>query len=452
MAGDATWGECGDFVGLQTARKSVAKPRKMRTFADCKNMQTDYNIHTMADGLRVIHLPSASPVIYCGYAINVGSRDESGDEEGLAHLCEHMTFKGTASRKAWNILHGIENVGGDLNAFTSKEETVYHAAVLKGDAKRAIELLNDIVFHSIYPQTELEKEVCVVCEEIESYNDSPADLIYDEFENLLFKGHPLGHNILGKAEKLRSYTSDDLLRFTQKHYCADNSVFFIYGDVNFSWLIKTLERLGHNASNARMGSLSNAHERSRIALPTPCAKTETLKIDTHQAHVMVGNRAYEYANERRMTLYLLNNILAGPAMTARLNLALRERNALVYTVDGSFVSYSDTGAWSIYFGCDERNVEKCLKYIRRELDKVMQQPFTSTQMTAAKKQIKGQIGIACDNRESFAIDFAKTFLHHGTGKNIAELMRSIDAVTPQQMQQVAQEVFPREQLSMMIFK
>lgn len=424
----------------------------MTTFAANRTMQTDYNISTMADGLRVIHLPAASQVVYCGYAINAGTRDESAEEEGLAHLCEHMTFKGTETRKAWSILHGIESVGGDLNAFTTKEETVYHAAVLKGDAKRAISLLDDIVFHSVYRQAEIDKEVNVVCEEIESYNDSPAELIYDEFENMVFCGHPLGHNILGRAEKLRTYATEDLLRFVRKHYRPCNAVFFLYGDIDFSWLVRILERLGHGHTTDEMGTFNEFQKRQRHPLKPLRKFAETIQTNTHQAHVMVGNRAYDYADKRRITLSLLNNILAGPAMTSRANLVLRERNALVYTVDGCYVPYSDTGVWSIYFGCDEQNIGKCLRHIRHELDKAMQTPLTATQIAAAKKQIKGQIGIACDGRESFAIDFAKTFLHHGTGKSIARLMQLIDEVTPEMARQVAEDIFAEESVSTLIIK
>lgn len=409
---------------------------------------TKYNTHIMPSGLRVIHLPSASPVVYCGYAIDAGTRDEQPGEEGMAHFCEHMTFKGTTHRKAWHILNSLDTVGGDLNAFTGKEDTVYHAAVLKEHMARAVDLLTDIVFHSTYPQNEIDKEVEVICEEIESYNDSPAELIYDEFENTVFSGHPLGHNILGCADTLHTYTSADALRFTHRLYRPDNAIFFAYGDIDFARLVRQLARAGHDAAPA---SAPLPYTRS-IPLPAYHATHEERLMDTHLAHVMTGNRAYDIHDPRRMALYLLNNILGGPAMTARLNLSLRERNALVYTVESSMATYSDTGVWAVYFGCDPRNVEKCRRLVRRELDKFMNTPLSDTRMAAAKKQIKGQIGIACDSRENFAIDFAKSFLHYGWEKNIDTLFRNIDAVTPEMMQQVARETFDRDSMTTVMIR
>lgn len=412
----------------------------------------EYNTCMMEDGLRVIHLAAASPVVYCGYAINAGTRDEEPGDEGLAHFCEHITFKGTSRRKAWHILNSLESVGGDLNAFTGKEDTVYHAAVLKNHVARAVDLLTDIVFHSTYPQNEIDKEVEVICEEIESYNDSPAELIYDEFENTVFNGHPLGHNILGKAERLRSYTTEDAMRFTRKHYRTDNAIFFAYGDVDFHKLTRMLGNAGHGRA-ATTGTPPTAPMNKRKGILPEYVSTErTLKMDTHLAHVMTGNRSYDIHDSRRMALYLLNNMLGGPAMTARLNLSLRERNALVYTVESSMTSYSDTGVWAVYFGCDPRNVGKCLRLVRRELNSMMRTTLGENRMRAAKKQIKGQIGIACDSRESFAIDFARSFLHYGWKKDIEALFRNIDSITPEQITQVAAETFDEKHMTTVIIE
>ena len=201
-----------------------------------------YNTYTLDNGLRIIHLPSDSKVVYCGYQINAGTRNEEPGEEGLAHFCEHVTFKGTERRKAWHILNSLESVGGDLNAYTNKEGTVYYSAILKEHIARAVDLLTDIVFHSVYPQAEIDKEVEVICDEIESYNDSPAELIYDEFENIIFKGSPLGHNILGTAEQVRSFKTEDALRFTRKLYRPDNAIFFAYGDIDFKKLLRLLKK------------------------------------------------------------------------------------------------------------------------------------------------------------------------------------------------------------------
>lgn len=414
-----------------------------------------YNTYTLDNGLRIIHLPSDSKVVYCGYQINAGARDEEPGEEGLAHFCEHVTFKGTERRKAWHILNCLESVGGDLNAYTNKEGTVYYAAILKEHIARAVDLLSDIVFHSTYPQQEIDKEVEVICDEIESYNDSPAELIYDEFENILFKGNSLGHNILGTAEQVRQFTTEDALRFTRKLYRPDNAVFFAYGDIDFKKLVTLLKRSVGSEELRVKNEEFNSHEEERMKgeeSNSPKGQTIVMEKHTHQAHVMIGTQAYDVHDDRHMPLYLLNNILGGPGMNAKLNLALREHNGLVYTVESTMVAYGDTGTWSIYFGCDEHDVKRCLRLVRKELDKFMEKPLSDAQLRAAKKQIKGQIGVACDNRENFALDFGKSFLHYGWEKNVDRLYEQVDAITAQQMQAVAQELFDEHRLTTLIFK
>ena len=456
-----------------------------------------YNTYTLDNGLRIIHLPSDSQVVYCGYQINAGTRNEEPGEEGLAHFCEHVTFKGTERRKAWHILNCLESVGGDLNAYTNKEGTVYYSAILKEHIARAVDLLSDIVFHSVYPQAEIDKEVEVICDEIESYNDSPAELIYDEFENILFKGSPLGHNILGTAEQVRAFKTEDALRFTRKLYRPDNAIFFAYGDIDFKKLVKLIQKaLGECPKGRELACSADCKSaetpteeriaeetptKERITEETPTGETPTEEMEagdanhkvqsskfnvqskvagqtivmqknTHQAHVMIGTRAYDVNDDRRMPLYLLNNMLGGPGMNAKLNLALREHNGLVYTVESTMVSYGDTGTWSIYFGCDEHDVKRCLRLVRKELDKFMQKPLSDAQLKAAKKQIKGQIGVACDNRENFALDFGKSFLHYGWEKNVDRLYEQVDEITAAQIQAVAQELFDKDRLTTLIFK
>ena len=426
-----------------------------------------YNTYTLDNGLRIIHLPSDSQVVYCGYQINAGTRNEEPGEEGLAHFCEHVTFKGTERRKAWHILNCLESVGGDLNAYTNKEGTVYYSAILKEHIARAVDLLSDIVFHSVYPQAEIDKEVEVICDEIESYNDSPAELIYDEFENILFKGSPLGHNILGTAEQVRSFTTEDALRFTRKLYRPDNAIFFAYGDIDFKKLVKLLKTLNFehgtlNFMNSKTSETPAAEmeaddanhkvQSSKFNVQSTEGQTIVMQKNTHQAHVMIGTRAYDVNDDRRMPLYLLNNMLGGPGMNAKLNLALREHNGLVYTVESTMVAYGDTGTWSIYFGCDEHDVKRCLRLVRKELDKFMQKPLSDAQLKAAKKQIKGQIGVACDNRENFALDFGKSFLHYGWEKNVDRLYEQVDAITAAQIQNVALELFDKNRLTTLIFK
>ncbi|MQN35875.1 insulinase family protein [Prevotella copri] len=450
-----------------------------------------YNTYTLDNGLRIIHLPSDSKVVYCGYQINAGTRNEEPGEEGLAHFCEHVTFKGTERRKAWHILNCLESVGGDLNAYTNKEGTVYYSAILKEHIARAVDLLTDIVFHSVYPQAEIDKEVEVICDEIESYNDSPAELIYDEFENIIFKGSPLGHNILGTAEQVRSFKTEDALRFTRKLYRPDNAIFFAYGDIDFKKLVKLIRKaladddsgkLAENAANSvgklaeeklpqisqitqisgDENSITTEKSVSSVKSVGPenypsvgkeiAGQTIVMQKNTHQAHVMIGTRAYDVNDSRRMPLYLLNNMLGGPGMNAKLNLALREHNGLVYTVESTMVAYGDTGIWSIYFGCDEHDVKRCLRLVRKELDKFMQKPLNEAQLKAAKKQIKGQVGVACDNRENFALDFGKSFLHYGWEKNVDRLYEQVDEITAEQIQAVAQELFDKDRLTTLIFR
>ena len=420
-----------------------------------------YNTYTLDNGLRIIHLPSDSKVVYCGYQINAGTRNEEPGEEGLAHFCEHVTFKGTERRKAWHILNCLESVGGDLNAYTNKEGTVYYSAILKEHIARAVDLLTDIVFHSVYPQAEIDKEVEVICDEIESYNDSPAELIYDEFENIIFKGSPLGHNILGTAEQVRSFKTEDALRFTRKLYRPDNAIFFAYGDIDFKKLVRLLKKSFLSEERRVKSEKFNSPEaQTQFNIQHSTFNTQhsfegqtiVMQKNTHQAHVMIGTRAYDVNDSRRMPLYLLNNMLGGPGMNAKLNLALREHNGLVYTVESTMVAYGDTGVWSIYFGCDEHDVKRCLRLVRKELDKFMQKPLSEAQLKAAKKQIKGQVGVACDNRENFALDFGKSFLHYGWEKNVDQLYEQVDEITAEQIQAVAQELFDKDRLTTLIFR
>ena len=408
---------------------------------------TKYNTYTLENGLRIIHLPSNSQVVYCGYDVAAGTRNELSGEEGMAHFCEHMSFKGTARRNAIQIINAIEGLGGELNAFTNKEDTVYYAAISKEHFSEAVNVLTDIVFHSQYPQHEIDKEVEVICDEIESYNDSPAELIYDEFENLLFEGHPLGHNILGNAEQLRTYTTADALRFVNRNYRPEKMVFFVYGDIDFKRLCKNLERLTPEASHTSASEPASAAHIRRVN-----AQFIEQNRSTHQAHVMTGCQAYAYTDPRRMTLYLLNNILGGPGMNARLNLSLRERHGLVYTVESTMATYGDTGIWSIYFGCDHHDINRCRKLVRHELDRLMQKPLTLQQLIAAKRQLKGQLAIACDNHEQFALDFGRSYLHHGHERDLETLYQRIDAITAEELQTVACDLFAPDHMTTLIIK
>ena len=406
----------------------------------------NYITSVLPNGLRTIHLPVDSPVVYLGYQIAAGSRNEQPGEEGLAHFCEHTTFKGTKRRSAWNILNCLESVGGSLNAYTTKECTVFYAAVPANYVRRAVDLLTDMVFHSVYPQKEIDKEKEVICDEIESYNDSPSDLIYDDFENILFKSHPIGHNILGTTERVRSFTSNDALRFTQHFYRPENMVFFMYGGKKIPPLpIDTAIQREPLIPESSVSSDFENDEAAHIIR----------KRGTHQAHVMIGSRSYSGHDSLlrdRMSLYLLNNILGGRGMNARLNIVLREHRGLVYTVESSMMTYGDTGLWCTYLGCDEMDVKRCLSLVKRELDKVRDTPLTPHKLLSAKKQLRGQLTIDCDNRENFALDFGSVFLFHNKMRDLEALFRDIDAVNVEDIQRVAQQIFNPERLTTLIYK
>ena len=405
-----------------------------------------YNTATLNNGLRIIHLPNTSKIAYCGYQIKAGTRNEKPGDEGLAHFCEHVTFKGTQTHTSTAIINKLESVGGDLNAFTNKEDTVFYSAIPVEHFAKAVDVLSDIVFYSIFPQAEIDKEVEVICDEIESYNDSPAELIYDEFENLVFKGHPLGHNILGSADRVRSFATADAMRFTQQYYRPDNAIFFVYGNIDFKRLVKTLEKLTPKQQQESLADEALAVANGKLPELT------ILNHDTHQAHVMIGNRAYSATHPLRIPLYLLNNMLGGPGMNARLNVILRERRGLVYSVESSMVCYGDTGLWAVYFGCDPHDVNRCVRLVKSEFKRLMEKPLSEKTLAAAKKQIKGQLAVACDNNENFAIDFGKSFLHFGDEKDIEKLYQKIDAVTAEQIQQVAKEIFDKDSLATLVIK
>ncbi len=431
-------------------------------------MQTNnkpYYTETLPCGMRLICAPSNSDVAYCGIAIDAGTRDELETESGLAHFCEHLTFKGTHRRRSWHILNRMEAVGGDLNAYTGKEETIYYSAFLKEHFSRAVDLLTDIVLGSTYPQTEVIKEVEVVIDEIESYNDSPSELIFDEFENLIFNGHPLGRNILGEAPRLREFRSEDVQRFAERLYTLTNMVFFIYGKIEpkivrrelDKALVKVAQSLSEDAPLRQKilnptTTVATDNRANRSEPPTYIPQEVIRKKDTHQAHVLIGTRAYSARDPRHLSLYLLNNILGGPGMNSRLNISLREKNGLVYTVESVMTTYTDTGVWSVYFGCDPHDISRCKRLVMKELKRLADQPLSESALKAAKQQIKGQIGISYENSESVALAMGKTFLHYRQTRDKERLFQKIDALTAEDLHAVAKEMFQPENLTTLIYK
>lgn len=407
--------------------------------------EMQYNIHTLSNGLRIIHEPSSSKVAYCGFAVDAGTRDEAENEQGMAHFVEHLIFKGTRKRKAWHILNRMENVGGDLNAYTNKEETVIYSAFLTEHFGRALELLADIVFHSTFPQNEIEKETEVIIDEIQSYEDTPSELIFDDFEDMIFRNHPLGRNILGRPDLLKKFRSEDAMAFTSRFYQPSNMVFFVLGDFNFQKIVRQVEKLLVDLPLVTV-------ENQRTIPPLYVPEQLVVHKETHQAHVMIGSRGYNAYDDKRTALYLLNNILGGPGMNSRLNVSLRERRGLVYTVESNLTSYTDTGAFCIYFGTDPEDVDTCLKLTYKELKQMRDVKMTSSQLMAAKKQLIGQIGVASDNNENNALGMAKTFLHYNKYESSESVFRRIEALTAEGLLEVANEMFAEEYLSTLIYR
>ncbi len=411
-------------------------------------MQTPtFNATTLPCGLRIVHERRNSGVVYCGFIVCAGTRHEAPADSGMAHFIEHMAFKGTERRRAYHISNGLERVGGDLNAFTNKQETVYCATVLRPHFARAADLLTDIVFHSVYPQHEIEREVEVICDEIESFKDSPAEIIFDEFESMLFAGNALGRDILGEAERLRSYTTADALRFVRQYYRPDNAVFYAYGDLDFSQIVCTLQRL--------FPADPSAEPLQKTAIKPSILRQgmeRCVHKDTHQAHVVLGAQTYGGNDPRRFGMMLLNNMLGGPGMNSRLNQSLRERAGLVYSVDSSLTTYPDSGWWAAYFGCDVKDVARCRRLVEKELRRFIDKKLTAAQLAAAQKQLCGQIGIACDNSESYALALGKTFAYYGERYDAATLCESLCAITAEELQEIAAEVYNPETLTTLIYE
>lgn len=367
------------------------------------------------------------------------------DEFGLAHFVEHMIFKGTEKRKSWHILNRMENVGGELNAYTTKEETFVYSIFMEEHFRRAFELLSDLVFYSQFPEQEIEKEVDVILDEINSYEDSPSELIFDEFENLLFDGHALGHNILGDEQSLLGFGSESGKSFMRRFYAPENMVFFSMGRIPFKKIVQMAESTLSDIAFPMAA-------RNRTAPGELLPVSRQIHKDTHQAHVLIGGRAYSMHDEKRLPLFLLNNLLGGPGMNNRLNVSLREKNGLVYNVESNVTSYTDTGLASIYFGTDPKNKEKAIRLVYKELAKLREVKLTATQLAAAKKQVIGQLGVSGDNREGLFLGLGKSFLHYNRYDTLPEVFAKVEKLTAGEIREVANEIFAPERLFSLIYQ
>lgn len=400
--------------------------------------------HRLSNGLRLLFQPCESEVMFCGYVLSVGTRHEEEADSGMAHFLEHMTFKGTQRRRSFQINNCLERVGGDLNAYTSKQETVYTAAVQRKDFNRAVDLLTDIVFRSTYPQTEVDREAEVICDEIDSYRDAPAELIFDEYEAMLYRGHGLGRDILGEATRLRAYTTADAERFAHRFYVPANAVFYASGKLHFQTLVRLLERLTADIPVRPAPKLEQP-------LPAYVPELRHSPKDTHQAHVVIGNRVPGGRSEERYTLLLLNNMLGGPGMNSRLNIALREKAGLVYAVDSSVSLYPDTGTMSIYFGCDASDVERCRRIVSREMRHFIEKELTPRQLLMAQQQVIGQLRISRENREPRIANMAKNYALYGTLKPFENVVASFQGITPTALRSLATQIFDPKSLTTLIY-
>jgi predicted Zn-dependent peptidase len=400
---------------------------------------------TFSNGIRLLHIPANGPVAHIAVFINAGTRDEDDHHNGLAHFIEHTIFKGTTKRKAYHILTRLESVGGELNAFTSKEETCIFATFLNEHFLRALDLIADIITQPTFPEKELKKEKDVILDEINSYKDNPSEEIYDVLEDNIFQGHALGKNILGNPDDLVKFTREDAMSFIGKNYTGGNMVVCTSGDLNF-------KKIGHQVGKFFEVIPADKPGRNRKAFSSYRPFSLNMSRTTYQTHCMIGNLAFDRNDDRRFPMYLLNNILGGPAMNSRLNLAVRERHGYAYTVESAFLPYTDTGIFSIYLGTDNENLNKSLALIHKELEKIRTVRLGAMQLSLARKQLIGQIEIANESNLNYLMAAGKTFLHDGRLDEPDVIRKKIERITGEQILEVAQEIFNPDKLSMLVFQ
>jgi predicted Zn-dependent peptidase len=405
----------------------------------------DILLHTLDNGLRLVHQRIHGMVAHCGLIINIGSRDETDQEHGIAHFIEHMLFKGTGKRKAFHILSRLEDVGGELNAYTTKEETAVHTSFLMNDYERAIELISDVTFNSIFPEKEIEKEKDVVIEEINSYLDNPAELIFDDFEEMIFNNQPIGRNILGTEKTIRSFSREKLSQFVRENYSTSQMVFCSVGNITDEKILKLFKTYFS-------GIVTTEKSDRKIRRWNYKPSTLTKKKDTYQNHCVIGNIAYDFKDIRRMRMFLLNNIIGGQGMNSRLNLSLREKNGLAYNVESSYNPYFDTGIFLIYFGTDSQYLEKSISITMAELKKLRESKLGIIQLSRAKNQIKGYLARGYENHESLMLSLGKSLQVFGKIDTIGEIYRKIDNVTASEILETANDIFEPSRLSTLIYK
>jgi predicted Zn-dependent peptidase len=404
----------------------------------------EYNVHTLPNGIRLLHVPSASAISHACIIINTGSRDEKENQSGLAHFIEHLVFKRTEKRNTNQILNRLESVGADLNAYTTKEYTCIHASFLNPYLDRTLELFNDIIFHSTFPEDEMEKEKSVILDEIASYQDQPEEAIYDDFEDLLFSNHPLGRNILGTAQSIEGISREDVLQFIADNYHTDKIVVAVIGNYTFSKLIKT-------GSKHYESIKENVHQPQRKAPEQNELFNQLLNKPITQAHTVLGAKAYSLYDPLKTGLLLLNNHFGGTGMSSILNLQIREKHGIAYTIETSFSPLTDTGLFTLYFGTDQEKVDKALHLIFKEFKKLRENPLTELQLLKAKNKFIGQIALGEENRIGLIISMAKSLIDYDKIDDLDTVFNKIRAVSTSDMAQISNEVMDERNLSALTF-
>jgi len=405
----------------------------------------NYKTHTLSNGIRLIHKFSDSAIAHCGIVVNTGSRDESENEHGLAHLIEHTIFKGTAKRKSFQIIGRIEDVGGEINAYTSKEETFIFSSFLSEYFGRTVELLSDIMFNSIFPEKEIKKEIEVIIDEINSYKDSPSELIFDEFEEMIFKNHSIGRQILGEPNILKKFGKPEIQNFINKNYNTDEIVFCSIGNISFEKVKKYFEKYFSEVPQ-------NLRKKSRIAFQNYSPEIRSENKDTYQTHSIIGNIAYSMKDKNRIPMVLLNNILGGQNLNSRLNIALREKTGYSYNVESSYVPNTDTGVFYVYFSSDLSNLQKCNDLVLKEFSKLRTKKLGVLQLSKAKRQLMGQIAISYENNSNLLLSIGKNFLHFNKIEGLKEINRKIENITAINLLEISNEILDHKKLSYLNYK
>ena len=407
--------------------------------------------HNLPNGVQIVHRKTTSPVVYVGIMIGAGTRHELPNENGMAHYIEHCVFKGTEHYTARQIINHIEGIGGEINAYTTKEETTFYAATLRNHFRTTLHLLADMVLHPTFNKKETDKEVTVILDEIESYNDSPSELIYDDFENMVFEGSSLAMPILGTKKTLRriSKSPDMALNWMKTHYRPERMVLFVLGNVTTQQVISAAEKeFGNTEVPINNTTLHNTKHYYTTLNNT---KSRTYRRHTHQTHIMLGSRSYPIGHPKQLTMYLLNNILGGSSMSSRLYLSLREKYGLVYNIDSQAVPLSDTGYWNIYLACEPQHKDQCLELCHKELKQLRDTTLTSAQLQRALRQLEGQMAISAENQENNALAMAKQMLYYHHAPAWQETFAKVKELTPAQLQDVANEVFAPEKIYTLLY-